>query len=210
MPLSLRGNRLIYALWSPIYDGLFDRFFAAPGRRRALQLLDAKPGERVLLTGVGTGADLPLLPRGVCAVGLDYSPQMLSRARGKATRATVDLLLGDAQLLPLPADRFDAAVLNLILSVAPDGRMCWRETLRAVRPGGRLVVFDKFAPEAARPTPLRRLLNRLTEFFGTDITRRFGAISADTPCRLVRDEPSLLGGAYRIKLLQKTGAVAET
>lgn len=69
MRLTNRWNRFVYRLWSPIYDGLFDRFFAAPGRRRAMQVLALQPGERVLLVGVGTGADLPLLPAGIRAVG---------------------------------------------------------------------------------------------------------------------------------------------
>ena len=34
--LSIRWNRFVYRFWSPIYDGLFDRFFAALGRRRAM------------------------------------------------------------------------------------------------------------------------------------------------------------------------------
>ena len=76
MKLSNRWNRFIYRLWSPIYDGLFDRFFAAPGRRRAMAALDLKPGEHVLLVGIGTGADLPLLPEGAQAIGIDFSPDM--------------------------------------------------------------------------------------------------------------------------------------
>ena len=77
MKLSNRWNRFIYRLWSPIYDGLCDRFFAAPGRRRAMAALDLKPGERVLLVGIGTGVDLPLLPEGAQAIGIDFSPDML-------------------------------------------------------------------------------------------------------------------------------------
>jgi hypothetical protein len=42
--------------------------------------LDAHAGQRVLLPGVGTGADLPLLPAGTCAIGVDLSPAMLARA----------------------------------------------------------------------------------------------------------------------------------
>ena len=99
MRLTNRWNRFVYRLWSPIYDGLFDRFFAAPGRQRAMVLIDLQPGERVLLVGVGTGADLPLLPAGVKATDLDLSPEMLARAQAKlplpGREATV--VQGDAQ-----------------------------------------------------------------------------------------------------------------
>ena len=39
------------------------------GRQRAMQLLDLKNGERVLIPGVGTSVDLPLLPVGVKVTG---------------------------------------------------------------------------------------------------------------------------------------------
>ncbi|MBU0494213.1 MAG: methyltransferase domain-containing protein [Chloroflexi bacterium] len=200
MKLTNRWNRIAYRLWSPVYDGLFDRFFAAPGRRRSMAVLNPQPGERVLLVGVGTGADLPLLPAGVTAVGLDLSPAMLARARAKLPlpERPVTLLQGDAGVLPLGSETFDAALLNLVLSVVPDGAACLRETLRTLKPGGRIVVFDKFTPDGARPGAGRRLINLVTMFFGTDITRRLGDIVAGSPCRIVHDEPSLLRGTYRV------------
>ena len=135
MKLTNRWNRFVYRLWSPIYDGLFDRFFAASGRQRAMQVLDPQPGERVLLVGIGTGADLPLLPAGVQAVGLDLSPEMLARARVKQPLPGCDVTLvqGDALSLPLCAGQFDAAVPHLVLSVVPDGAACFQETLRTLR-----------------------------------------------------------------------------
>jgi len=80
MPLTNRWNQCIYRLWAPFYDRAFTRLFAA-GRRQAIAALVPQPGERLLLAGIGTGADLPLLPRGVQVVGLDLSPAMLGRAR---------------------------------------------------------------------------------------------------------------------------------
>ena len=204
MRLTNRWNRFVYRLWSPIYDGLFDRFFAAPGRRRAMQVLALQPGERVLLVGVGTGADLPLLPAGVRAVGLDLSPDMLARAQAKLPLMGRDVTLvqGDAQALPPGLEGFDAAVLHLVLSVVPDGTACLQETLRALRPGGRAVIFDKFAPDGGRLTLGRRLVNLVTTLAGTDVTRRFGDMAVQSDCVKVHDEPSLLRGAYRVILLE--------
>ena len=94
-------------------------------------------------------------------------------------------------------------VFNLVLSVVPDGAACWRASLRALKPVGRAVVFDKFLPEAASLTLGRRWLNLLTSTFGTDITRRFSDLTAGTDCTVLRDEPSLLQGAYRIIAIRK-------
>jgi phosphatidylethanolamine/phosphatidyl-N-methylethanolamine N-methyltransferase len=198
--LTNRWNRFVYRLWSPIYDGLFDRSFAAPGRRQAMQVLGLQPGERVPLAGVGTGADLPLLPDGVRAVGVDLSRDMLARAQAKLplTGRDVTLIRGDAQSMPLAAGQFDAAVLHRVLSVVPDGVTCLQETLRTLRPQGRAVVFDNDAPDDGRLTLGRRLVNLVTTLVGTDVTRRFGDMTARSRCVKVHDEPSLLRGAYRV------------
>src|SRR5512138_3781768 len=160
MEMNNRGNLLIYRLWAPIYDLGVNRLFG-PGRQRALSLLGLKAGERVLIPGVGTGADLPLLPAGVEVTGIDLSPAMLGKARLKLDRcpAAVKLIEGDAQALLVEPDSFDAAILNLILSVIPDGNACLQSALCALKPGGRLVVFDKFLPEEKSASVGRRFMN---------------------------------------------------
>jgi phosphatidylethanolamine/phosphatidyl-N-methylethanolamine N-methyltransferase len=208
MKMTNRWNRFIYRLWAPIYDVTVGHFFL-PGRRRAIALLDPQPGERLLLVGVGTGADLPLLPRGVQAIGVDISPAMLDQARRKLPLPglEVTLLQGDAQGLLEDEASCDAAIFNLILSVIPDGAACLRENLRALKPGGRLVVFDKFLPDSGRLRFGRRLLNLGSTLFGTDITRRFGDLSQGSGVQVIYDEPSLMNGTYRVILLRKAGYV---
>lgn len=202
MKMTNRWNRLIYRLWAPIYDSTVGHFFL-PGRMRAIEMLNLQPGEHVLLVGVGTGADLPLLPKGVQAVGVDISADMLAKARRKLPLPglEVTLLQGDAQKLLVNEVAFDVVIFNLILSVIPDGAACLRENLRALKPGGRAVVFDKFLPDTGRLTLGRRLLNLGSTLFGTDITRRFGDLARGAKIQIVQDEPSLLHGTYRVILL---------
>ena len=204
MKMTNRWNQFIYRLWAPVYDATVNHLFM-PGRKRALEMLALQPGERVLIVGVGTGADLPLLPEGIDAIGIDISPEMLAKACLKLPRchATVELIQGDAQALLVNVASFDAAILNLILSVVPDGRACLQSTLLALKPGGRAVVFDKFLPDKGDLTFRRRAVNLFSTFFGTDITRRFGDITVGCSCRIMRDEPSLMRGTYRVVLIQK-------
>lgn len=207
MKMTNRRNRAVYRAWAPIYDRTVEHLFA-PARRRAMELLALRPGERVLLLGVGTGSDLPLLPEGIRALGIDLSPEMLARARAKLPLPdrTVELVLGDAQAPEVEHGSYDAVVLNLILSVVPDGAACLRAALGALAPHGRIVVFDKFASESARVSRVKRLLNVGSSFLGTDITRRFGDRARGAPCEVVHDEPSLFGGMYRILLLRRCPA----
>jgi phosphatidylethanolamine/phosphatidyl-N-methylethanolamine N-methyltransferase len=165
--------------------------------------LALQPGERVLLVGVGTGLDLPLLPPGVTGLGVDLSPSMLMQARRRVP-PTVELRCGDAAELDVPTGSFDAAILNLVLSVVPDPVPVLRETLRALRLGGRAVVFDKFAPEGRPVSPSRRALSALSTILGTAIDRRLSDLLTDQPCQVVRNAPSIFGGQYRVVLLRRT------
>jgi phosphatidylethanolamine/phosphatidyl-N-methylethanolamine N-methyltransferase len=204
MKMTNRWNQFIYLLWAPVYDATVGQFFL-PGRQRAIELINLQPGERVLLVGVGTGADLTLLPQGVSAVGIDISPEMLAKARQKLPLPGLDvtLLQGDAQQLLVEEASYDAVIYNLILSVIPDGAACLRENLRALKPDGRAVVFDKFLPDTSQPSFGRRLLNLGSTLFGTDITRRFSELSGGAGVRVICNEPSLMHGAYRVILIRK-------
>lgn len=200
-------NRFIYACWSPIYDRFVSVSFLASARRRAIETLAILQGERVLLVGVGTGADLPLIPQGTSAVGIDISAAMLRRAEAMLPLEDREIALvqGDVQSIPFEDESFDVAILTLILSVVPDGAACLQETMRVLKPGGRALIFDKFLANGKRPSLVRRLLNLLTRFFGTDINRDFEAMLEKTDSAVVmRDEPSLFNGAYRVILLRKS------
>lgn len=201
---SNRWNLVVYRAWAPVYDRLLERVFR-PGRSAAARALALRPGERVLLVGVGTGQDLPLLPAGVAAVGIDLSEAMLARARRRLpiVAAAVDLRVGDAVATGELTGSFDAAVLNLVLSVVPDPVTVVEETMRVVRPGGRVVVFDKFAPEGRSPSVVRRAVSRGSSLFGTEVDRRLGDLVAGCPCRVVSDEPSIARGQYRVVLLRR-------
>jgi ubiquinone/menaquinone biosynthesis C-methylase UbiE len=204
MKMTNRWNQFIYRLWAPVYDSTVNRIFMR-GRRRAVQLLDLRGGERVLIPGIGTGADLPLLPAGVEATGVDLSPAMLAKARLKLDRcpARVKLIEGDAQALLVEPLAFDAVILNLILSVIPDGNACLQSALCALKPGGRVIIFDKFLPNGKSLSIGRRFTNLFSTLFGTDINRRLSDLMKGCPCAVTQDEPSILGGMYRVILLKK-------
>jgi len=205
MKMSNRWNRLIYRLWAPVYDSTVEHFFR-PGRQRAMELLALQPGENVFIVGVGTGADLPLLPGGVNVIGIDLSREMLRKARQKLPRcrADIQIIQGDAQGRCLQENHFDAALLNLILSVVPDSTACLHATLSVLKTGGRIIVFDKFQPEGEKPSPGRKLINFFSTILGTDITRQIGGITQGLPCEIISDEPSLAGGVYRVIEIHRT------
>jgi phosphatidylethanolamine/phosphatidyl-N-methylethanolamine N-methyltransferase len=204
MKMTNLHNLSAYRRWAPIYDATVNHIFIS-GRKRALELLAPQLGEKVLIVGVGTGADFPYLPRGLHVIGIDLSPEMLAKARFKLERcpAAVDLIQGDAQNLLVEAASFDAVILNLVLSVIPDGRACLQSALRALKPDGRIVIFDKFLPAAEEPSLPRRFFNFFSTFLGTDINRHLSDLMLGYPCRVTHDEASIGGGMYRVIMLKK-------
>jgi ubiquinone/menaquinone biosynthesis C-methylase UbiE len=196
-------NQTIYKLWAPLYDKVMGPF-AGKARQRAIELLKLKPGESVLLSGVGTGLDLPHIRADVKTVGIDLSPAMLRKAQEKVAGQNVTLRDMNAQALDFHENSFDAVILNLILSVVPDGAAAFREAWRVLRPGGRAVIFDKFASEEGQISARRRGLGKIIALFGTDPNRRLSEIighAADLT--IEHNESSLLHGQYRIVLLAK-------
>lgn len=196
-----RWNKLRYSLWAPVYD-LAGRGFDRK-RRESLQLLAVRPGERVLIVGAGTGADLPFLPAGCTVVATDLTSAMLVQARPRR-RDGVHLALMDGHQLALPGESFDAVVLHLIVAVIPDPVRCLQEVARVLRPGGRAVVFDKFV--RGRAPLLLRAVNVVTRTLFTEVTRNFEDILARSGAQLAVEDnvPALFGGLFRRILLRKT------
>lgn len=195
-------NQLRYSVWAPAYDLVgrrFDRY-----RRESLARLDLRAGQRLLLVGAGTGDDLPYVPAGVRTFATDLTPAMLSRARGKSVEARLAVM--DGHRLAVKPEAFDAAVLHLILAVIPDPAACLRETAQAVRPGGRIAVFDKFVTGPRVPIGLR-VLNLFTRVLATEITRRFEDIlqRSGAPLVVEQDAPAAARGLFRYVVLRRVG-----
>jgi phosphatidylethanolamine/phosphatidyl-N-methylethanolamine N-methyltransferase len=191
--------RFRYKLWAPHYDRVTKLH---PQRRRSVELLALRPGERLLIIGCGTGADLPFVPADVEVLAVDLSPAMLRQARAHA-RPGIDFRVMDGMALDLPDGSFDAAILHMVLEVIPDPARCLAESARVLRPGGRLAVFDKFLPDGDRPGPLRRAGLALLDFVFTSTNRRMGEIldRSRAPLAVETDEPSV--AAYRHLILRR-------
>lgn len=194
------GLRTSYRWIAPFYDLLLHAPLEA-ARRRSLR--DLPPG-RLLLAGVGTGLDLPLLEPQREAVGLDLTPAMLRRARARAP--DVPLVEGDCMRLPFADASFDHVLLHLILAVVPQPQACLREAARVLRPGGELRILDKFLRQG-QAAPLRRLLSPLAGRVATRTDVVFETVLAGVPgLALLEDAPALLGGWFRRIRLRRLSA----
>ena len=118
-------------------------------RRRKLvyEALGAQPGDRILDAGCGPGFyTLELLeqvgPDGAL-VSVDQSPQMLAVAQRRCEgRANVTFAEADVTALPVDSDGFDRALSVQVLEYVHDIPAALAEMHRALRPGGRAVIWD--------------------------------------------------------------------
>jgi demethylmenaquinone methyltransferase/2-methoxy-6-polyprenyl-1,4-benzoquinol methylase len=139
-----------------------------PFRRKAIDLLQAQPGEAVLEIGCGSGASLAALAaRAVQPVGIDLSPGMLRVARKKTrntmrrksmtqhSAAGVPLLCqADGLHLPFPDGCFDGLLMTFTLELfdTPEIPRVLAECRRVLEQGGR-VSLASLAMPASRAMP---------------------------------------------------------
>lgn len=194
--------RLSYSLIAPFYDLVIERPMRE-ARRRSLAALTTGESQQVLISGVGTGLDMPLLPAAHRYTALDFNAAMLARARPRAGQLQVDFVLGDSMALPFPDAHFDCVVLHLITAVVPEPQRCLSEAARVLKPGGRIVLFDKFLQPGC-PAPLRRLLTPLSRRIATRMDVVFEEILQGVPdLAVVSDVPLMAGGWFRAIVLRK-------
>ena len=126
-----------------------------------VELAALQAGETVLDLGSGPGRDLLAAARAVGetgrAIGVDFTQEMIERARKSASEAglnNVSILEGDLERLPVPCGSVDVVISNCVINLVGDKRRALVEAFRALRPGGRLAVLDT-AFETEPPAEVR-------------------------------------------------------
>ncbi|MBV8911859.1 MAG: class I SAM-dependent methyltransferase [Acetobacteraceae bacterium] len=167
--LDADSVRAAYRRWAKVYDTVFGGV-SAGGRRRAVEAVNALPGQRVLEVGVGTGLALPHYAKAKRITGIDLSADMLEfarhRVRDLGLRNVEGLHEMDAEQTVFEDGRFDVAVAMFVASVVPHPRQLYAEMRRVVRPGGHLLFVNHFAAERGPRWWIERALAPLSRKLG--------------------------------------------
>ena len=179
--LDQQASDAAYDRWAPIYDLVFNLPFQ-PGRQAAVQAAAkaAGAGGQILVVGVGTGLELPLLPPTTRVTGVDLSLPMLEGARRRVARLglahVASLMQMDAQALTFPDAAFDVALAPFVMSVVPDPWKALDEMWRVVRPGGELVMVNHFAAETGWRVEVETAMERAASWLGWRARFPFDAV----------------------------------
>ena len=123
--------------------GLHDPDVRAAWRTLLLGLLPPAPA-RVADLGAGTGTlSLLLADAGHRVDGVDFSPEMVARARAKSgPRDDVTFVVADAADPPLERASYDVVLCRHVLWALPDPAAALRAWERLLAPGGRIVLVE--------------------------------------------------------------------
>jgi demethylmenaquinone methyltransferase / 2-methoxy-6-polyprenyl-1,4-benzoquinol methylase len=166
--LPSEGVRRMFDRIAPFYDGMNRVMTAGLDRRwrKATIHETVQRGDRVLDACCGTG-DLAVAARDAGAgeiVGVDFSEQMLERARRKAPE--LEWIQADVLALPFEDGSFDAAVVGFGVRNVEDLEGAIREFRRVLRPGGRLGILEITTPRGPLKVFYRVWFDRIVPLLG--------------------------------------------
>jgi SAM-dependent methyltransferase len=156
------------ALWNDeaaTFDDAADHGLRDPAVREAwrdllLSLLPVVPA-RVADLGCGTGTlTLLLAGEGYAVDGVDFSPEMIRRAREKhdgRAAGPVTFTEGDADRPPLESGAYDVVLCRHVLWAMPDPAATLGRWIELLAPGGRLVLVEGRWSTGAGLTAVRTL-----------------------------------------------------
>lgn len=166
--IDVSDVREAYRRWAPVYDRTFGKFVEA-----AVRVVTARANQfsgRLLEAGVGTGLALPHYGPSLRVTGIDLSPDMLARARGRVAKhgqSNVEALLEmDATALEFADGSFDVTAAMFVMTVVPDPAAVMRELARVTKPGGTVLICNHFSVEDGLRGALERGLARYASRLG--------------------------------------------
>ena len=151
-------------------------------------IADLKPGQVVLDLGSGGGFDVFIAAKkvgpGGKVIGVDMTPEMLSKARAGISKFTektglsnVEFRLGEIEHLPVVDNCIDVVISNCVINLSPDKQQVWNEIVRVLKPGGKACISDLVLK---KPLP-----KEVLEFTAALVSCVAGAVLVDETIKMV-------------------------
>ncbi|MGV8998105.1 MAG: class I SAM-dependent methyltransferase [Parvibaculaceae bacterium] len=204
-----------YARWAPVYDWSFGAI-SDFGRKKAIDLINQRSGN-LLEVGVGTGVALPRYGQQLQVTGIDFSPDMLRKARertrNKKLRNVVGLYEMDASELRFEDGSFETIVAMYVMTVVPDANKVLRELERVCAPGGEVIIVNHFAQDHGLRGKIEQWMAPAARALGWHPDFRIETITEMTTLELVEThylQPMNLFTMLRFRKAADGGKVVES
>lgn len=136
--ISQKYNR--FARWYDLVEGIPDLL----GLRKLRQKLLERASGEILEVAVGTGKNLLHYHRSSHITAVDVSEKMLSVARKRAKRLSLEVafIVTDAEALPFSDRSFDTVVSSLTTCTFPNPVIALQEMARVCRTEGKILLLE--------------------------------------------------------------------
>ncbi len=139
-------------------------------RRQVIRLANLKPGARILDVATGTGDIMVEALRqqpDVTTIGSDFTLEMMQVGQVKPATQRIRWCTADTLCLPFRDESFDAVTSGFGVRNFIDRETAFREQLRVLKPGGRVVCLEISKPPKNALRPFFTLyFNRLVPIAG--------------------------------------------
>jgi phosphatidylethanolamine/phosphatidyl-N-methylethanolamine N-methyltransferase len=189
--MELKAVTETYRRWAPVYDNTFGAITGA-GRNRVVDYINTRTGS-VLEVGVGTGLSLRGYRPHLEITGIDFSGEMLEKARDKVARDRLshvrELRQMDARTLDFPDAAFDTVVAMYLVSVVPEPERVIAEMARVCKPGGEVLIVNHFARERGILARIERAMAPFADRLGWHSDFDMKRILGDPRLTLAEERP---------------------
>ncbi|WP_339060366.1 class I SAM-dependent methyltransferase [Tepidibacillus marianensis] len=164
----------------------------------------------LLEVGVGTGKNIPFYPKDAFVTGIDFSSNMLAKAKERLEKypANVRLLLMDAQNMEFEDNTFDGVITTCVFCSVPDPIKGLKEIRRVIKPNGIVRMLEHMRSDQPVMGKMMDVINPLVvNVVGANINR-------DTMHNLelagftLKHEHQILGSMYRLLTLDPNKKVS--
>ncbi len=189
----------------------YDRLMAVMNRLLRLKewrefLWSKVEGTHILEIGVGTGNSFDYYPAGAEITAVDFSEEMLERARNRASRQEVKVHLqqADVQSLQYEDNTFDTVAASLVFCSIPDQVRGIREVERVCKQGGKVVILEHdFCANRALCWVVKLTNPLIVRMIGSNFNRR--PVDNVTKSDLTLEQVTnirFLAGIFNFKLIE--------
>lgn len=166
---SKRRAMAFYRFFSHIYDPVNSFFYTDKMRRKLLEIARVRNVNKLLEVGIGSAWTTEGIASQIgegTIVGVDLTPEMLTRARRKLMDLRrlqkVWLVQGDVENLPFKSNTFESIVSTGAVEHFPDLKKAIKEMARTAKMEGGITLL---VPKKPKTELLQILLNSVMAFF---------------------------------------------